>query len=174
MWLRIPFAWLVLAFLALAVAASCGGSRPGEWKFGDSLAIRSPEKATVTEVAYTGEDGKHYVLRPSQDGNRLLLVRLIVTNSRAAQVSMRVGPDSVTFLGKGLSEFASVDPLPGGRAQEVEETPSEENRYAPFIWGSFDLVQGYQVDGWMVFEVPPTETAGRLRWDTGDTVYLDL
>jgi plastocyanin len=49
-----------------------------------------------------------------------------------------------------------------------------ELRSVLFIDGSFELLRGTGIDGWLVFEAPPGTEFRDLRWRAGDTITYQL
>ena len=95
---------------------------------------------SVDEVAYSvGED--HYVLRPKNPQNRLLVAKVVVANNRSARSTMLVDERAAYFSDDKRSNFLLVDPY---EAREAVSSSSEnENRYIPFLWGNIDLKENY-------------------------------
>lgn len=129
----------------------------------------SPQADGAVTIDYTVE--KHYVVRPAQDGHSLFLAHIIVVNSRSNYESLLVRGSSVQLLGHDNLEWEAVDPY-GENRHEVEPFPQDKIKYVPFIWGGFDLPQSFQIEGWLIFEVPDGTKPRGLRWDTGDSLLL--
>lgn len=163
---------LMSLLLTLFASTSCIGSRPGDWKFGESLAIRVAQSVILDEVSYTDGDGKSYAIRP-HDGNKLHVYRLVANNTRANLLSFQINDRTVQLIGAANVQWAAVDPF-GDTREEADSTSSTLNKYAPFLWGNFELRQGYQIEGWLIFEVPNDKPPVALRWDSGDTIILGL
>jgi hypothetical protein len=166
---------LILMSLLLILFASTGciGSRPGDWKFGESLAIRVAQSVILDEVSYTDGDGKSYAIRPHDDGNKLHVYRLVANNTQANLLSFQINDRTIQLIGAGNVQWEAVDPF-GDKREEADSTSSTLNKYSPFLWGNFELRQGYQIEGWLIFELPNDNPPTALRWDTGDTIILGL
>ena len=65
-----------------------------------------------------------------------------------------------------LSTFAASKPTDPG--------DPDENLYSPFLWGEVNLDREFQVEGWMVFDVPKGLVLGSLWWDEVDSIIADF
>ena len=54
----------------------------------------------------------------------------------------------------------------------VPESHPTEDRYSPFITSEIALDQGFQITGWLAFEVPRTTKIKEMRWGAGDVIFL--
>ena len=102
--------------------------------------------------------------------------------------AVEVGPDGRAELAPGTSlsyTFSQPGNYPyvcgGGDLPEfpaeVQVTPGEEPddaavRSVQFLEGSFELLRGHGLDGYMVFEVPAGTEFRDLRWRAGDSVTI--
>ena len=143
----------------------------GASAYGASLTVVINGIEVLDEVAYSvGED--HYVLRPKNPQNRLLVAKVVVANNRSARSTMLVDERAAYFSDDKRSNFLLVDPY---EAREAVSSSSEnENRYIPFLWGNIDLKENYQVEGWMVFESPPEPELTSFYWEQSDPIRVPL
>jgi hypothetical protein len=145
--------------------------------------IRTPQKSysshgeiltvvatTVTEldrVLYS-ESGQNFVIEPLDDGNTLALVKARVLNQQSAQVSLSIdneaGRLSVTHESiKGSEEFFPLYFREYGK--DTEEKIPEDYLYSPFLWGEAQINKGFELSGWMIFEVPKGSGYLGFAWD---------
>ena len=130
---------------------------------------RAPTAGDVT-IDYQG--AAHFVVRPTEEGNSLYLARIILVNTRSQFESLRVSDVSVQLLGELNVEWPALDPFAQGR--DVETSPPDIDKYVPFVWGNFELLQDFQLEGWLLFDLPSGTEPRGMRWDTGDTILLDF
>ena len=102
--------------------------------------------------------------------------------------SIPVGPDGMADLAPGqeLSHtFGQVGDFPYHcGTQESAKWPAEvrvtadsgttevPERSVLFLEGSFELLRGHGVDGYLIFEVPEGTELRDLRWSTGDSITV--
>ena len=82
-----------------------------------------------------------------------------------------------TFDSTGTWDYTCTAPgKPGHPARIVVEDVSEHVAFTPgplyFIRGSFELLKGEGIDGWMVFEAPKGTKFKNFRWRAGDTITI--
>jgi hypothetical protein len=66
----------------------------------------------------------------------------------------------------------ALDPFAAARPAE-SYLPEEVDKYSPFLWGDVGLDRNFQVQGWMVFDVPKGLVLGTFWWDEVDLVIGD-
>lgn len=180
-WLRLALS--LSAVLALAVlAAACRGSpSKGQWFGSDSLMINLEVLQRVSEVRYS--DGvSHWVVRPKDANNELVVARLDVRNRAAAKVFMDVNPDTVLLRDGKYVDYKAVNPFE--QRTEVSASSADETKFVPFIWGPVELpqecptatgeMQACRLYGWVIFEMPKGSKFTQMQWRTGDTVFMNF
>ena len=68
--------------------------------------------------------------------------------------------------GEGNKWPAEVRVVPGGGQTDVDE------RSVQFLEGSFELLQGHGLEGYLVFEAPEGTEFRDMRWRTGDSITV--
>lgn len=176
---------LLLALAVTLVAAGCRNSpSKGQWFGSDSLLINMESLKTVPEVRYT-EGADHYVIRPTDSKNNLVVVRLDVRNRAASQVFMDISSETVIIRGDkagNYPEYKAIDPFT--QRERVDSSGPNEDAYVPFLWGPVELpqecpdasgqMQSCRLYGWVVFEVPKGTKFTQMQWRTGDTVFMNF
>ncbi|MDP3062844.1 MAG: hypothetical protein Q8O40_06505 [Chloroflexota bacterium] len=149
----------------------------------DILLINLEVLKHVLEVRYSMGD-EHFVIRPANANNDLVVAKLDVHNRVAAQVFMNVNQDALTLRNKEspYEEYKAIDPFQ--QRERVDGNNPEENEYMPFIWGPVELpqkcadandkTQACRLYGWVVFETPRDAQFNQLMWSTGDTVFVNF
>ena len=117
------------------------------------------------------------------------------TNSGETGSAIQFGPGVLPALGDDLVELApggSVShhfgqtgtfdyecgggDLPPQPAQvlveDADSVREKSEKNILFLDGPFELLKGFQIDGWMVFEVPIDTKIRDLRWRAGDSITI--
>lgn len=172
----LSFAVVLAAVLLTLAAQACRSTASAtDWFFGDSLAVRVKEIRLTDDVRYAHE-GKHYQLRPKEEGRTLAAAYLELRARESNVVYLSVNKDTVKLRDKKYLDYRSMDPFQ--ERAEVAEAGPREDTMTPFIWGDVSLprqcgtLPNCELKGWVVFEVPKDIKYYQLIWDTGDTVYL--
>ena len=166
--------------LALMLTASCIGgtsSALGRTYQGPILQLTLEEIVTVPEVVYTEEPDavgalKDYIILPSSEENELVLIRTRVGNHAATRVQLDIDAQPAE-LRMDVGRYYAVNthdvkvPADGFYANK--------NAYTPFIRGSQELEKDFELNGWIVFEVPKGAVAESLKWEAGgDIIIIDM
>ena len=166
--------------LALMLTASCIGgtsSALGRTYQGPILQLTLEEVVNVPVVVYTEEPDatgaeKDYIIQPSSEGNELVLIRARLGNHAATRVQLDIDAQPAE-LRMDVGRYYAVN------THDVK-VPADgfyagKNAYVPFIRGSQELEKGFELDGWIVFEVPIGAVAESLKWEAGgDIIIIDM
>ena len=153
---------------------------PG-WVAGKALYLAVSDVRMPQKAAYTLEEsdsfcpaigGGHFVLEAGQEDREFVAVYVSLFNSFSSTSILQVDQQAARLLDDTGNSFLPIDPCQA--ASEVPEADPEDGQYNPFLWGSIELPQGFQVSGWMLFEVPPDRNLARLRWEETDNITADL
>lgn len=164
--------WLLLILGLLLVQMGCYREVDrGVSAYGTSLTIVISGIQEVEEVAYSAGD-QHYVLKPKNPLNRFIVANVVVANNRSARTSMYVDETAAYFSDDKRNDFLLVDPYI--YRENVISASEFENRYVPFLWGNIELLENYQIEGWMVFESPPDPELTSFYWEQADPIRVAL
>ena len=173
-----PGSFLKVALLALAAfalllaAAGCGGGDSDlVCRRGRSLEICSTIPEIVEKVAYTGQDGRHRVIRPVASNRRIAVAQVTVVNRTTTVVPLLADEAAAEIGDRRSRRVEAIDPV--GAAEVVDAASTDSNVYVPFLWGKIELARDTQVSGWMVFDVPQGMTLGTLWWNEVDDILVD-
>jgi hypothetical protein len=170
-----PFIALVILLAVLGLTAACfGGSASWGRTFqGPILEVTPVESFTVPEVVYKEDDQNTYVIRPS-DGNDLLVLHARVGNHAATKAFLDIDnqPAEVTLANAGAVK--AINTAQVKQAFEGDQHPNL-NRYIPFIRGTQELERGFELNGWLVFDVPKGDQIRQFKWEAGgDVIIIDF
>ena len=161
----------MLGLLLLAGLACYRDADRGVWTFGEALLINVSNVEEVPQVAYV-EDMNHYVIQPTRPGHNLAVAKLILVNNQSSRTSLLIDETAVYVSGSGSARYVPVDPYL--QREEVAEALVEEGEFLPFLWGTVELEQDFQIEGWMIFEVPEKADLRNLFWSQADTIRVRL
>ncbi len=112
-----------------------------------------------------------HVIRPSGEENDLVVIRTRIGNHAAtrAQLDIEALPPELrmdTGRYKSVNTFATGAPTEGFHANK--------NVYIPIIRGSQAVERGFELDGWMIFDVPKGSNVESFKWEAGgDIIIID-
>ena len=156
--------------LALGVAAGCIRSPDREYGGkGEILSIGAHKPKLVDRVVYSVQ-GQSYVITPMEEGAKIAALRARAVNVTSTQVTLSVDEAAVTLNGTEGQQFSPFDPK--SRAEETTEETPEDNPYGAHVWGRFQLRKGFEVAGWLFFEVPAGTEFIDMAWDNVEFVRV--
>jgi hypothetical protein len=167
---------VIIGVLMLFVAGCGGGPKGTAWSFGQALVLRVTDLNRVAEVQFSDEEG-HYVIRPTQQDWELAALKIEVMNKESSVVFLSLNEDALYLRDKDRTEYLPIDFRE--QREEVPEALSDENKFAPFLWGEIELpnkcgkpLENCQLVGWVIFEVPKDMDPDLVLWKASDTIFL--
>lgn len=166
------FAILALLLIAIPAFAGCGGDPERLSGRGRSLEVHTTQPLIVDKLAFTDNAGQHLVIRPRASNRQLVLLNIAVINRTSLVTPLLIDTEAAQLGDRRGERIDALNPFEA--AKVVEAADPEENMYAPFLWGDVQLDRDFQVDGWMVFDVPKGLILGSLWWDEVDSIIVDF
>ena len=164
----------VVAIISLGLFAGCYRSVDrGEWSVGSHLTINVSNIEKLSEVPYT-EDGNDYVIRPRNPANLLMVAKVLIVNRKSSRISLLIDTGAAAMLNRNLVRYPAVAPFGDQRKEGGPSTTSGPDTYLPFLWGEVALGQDTELQGWMIFEIPPHFEPFQFRWDQAETLFVRL
>ena len=170
-----------LSLMALSMlSAGCGSDDP-DFAFarGRSIEIHAQrpvmlEKLSFSSTSTTGGVStlQHRVVRPKASNRELAAVLVTVVNRTSTVMPLLIDPEAARLGDRRGQRIDALDPFE--RSVLVEGADEEEDLYSPLLWGDIQLDRHFQVEGWVLFDVPKGLTLGTLWWDEVDDVLADF
>lgn len=147
------------------------------YKSGKVLWIKSEKPIYQNKVHYDGPDAVTNKLLnweiDSVDNERQIgLVKLEVINETANTITLNIDEKCAELLSSNGKTYYPSNTII--RAKEVSNIikDHEVKDFVP-LWGDITLVQGTQVVGYLIVDLPRDVTINRLRWVSSDSVTID-
>ena len=158
--------------LFLLVTISCYSAREGiAWGKGRALSINVSNMALVPEAIYT-VDQTNYVIRPKESNARLAVLKVYIRNDRSSKISMLVDENAAFITDRRSNRLGSLDPYKN--REETQKVPEDGVSYLPLLWGTTSVLKGYEIQGWMFFEVPEDFIPERFNWEQGESMWVTV
>ena len=178
--------WFLIGVTAFSIICAAvliplffsSASEPAAIAAGRVLWVRIVEDVrTAPELHFRTPDANgglaDFAVRPTVPGNNISYVRIAVINQQeSAETHMIVDEDAATLLGLDGVNYSPIDV--GSAAVETEINQRYVVEGFQHIWGSVTLPQGFQIQGYLLFETPPGAEFSQLRWRELDVVTLLL
>lgn len=167
-----PLALLLLLVSSLALA-SCGADEPEKVSSrGRSLEIHTTYPLIVEKVAFKDATGQHRVIRPKASNRQLVLLDVTLVNRTSLITPLLIDEEAAQIGDRRGERIDAIDPFDASRL--VDSADPDEDLYTPFLWGQIELDKEFQVQGWMVFDVPKGLILGSLWWEEVDAIITDF
>ena len=167
-----PLALLVLMLSALTLA-SCGPDEPEKVSArGRSLEVHTTYPLIVEKVAFRDNAGQSRVIRPRASNRQLVLLNITLVNRTSLVTPLLIDGEAAQLGDRRGERIDAIDPFEASRV--VDSADADEDLYSPFLWGPIELDRQFQVEGWMVFDVPKGLILGSLWWEEVDTIITDF
>lgn len=156
-----------------ALAVACDEQRfTNITQVGRGLTMNVRDLQRVDGIVYRDLDGEFYNVGPVQEGHYLATVLITIWNERSGLLSLNVATDSALLDGRDQMEALVVDPYE--RRVKLESEPAALSPTLPFLWGPSTLPKGFNISGWMVFEVPDEMEILELEWEQVDALRFPI
>ncbi len=167
-----PLSLLLLLMSSLALI-SCGSDEPEKVSSrGRSLEVHTTYPLIVEKVAFKDVSGQHRVIRPRASNRQLVLLDVTLVNRTSLITPLLIDEEAAQIGDRRGERIDAIDPFEASRL--TERADPEEDLYTPFLWGQIELDKEFQVQGWMVFDVPKGLILGSLWWEEVDTIITDF
>ena len=167
-----PLALLMLLVSSLALV-SCGADEPDKVSSrGRSLEVHTTYPLIVEKVAFKDVSGQHRIIRPKASNRQLVLLDVTLVNRTSLITPLLIDEEAAQIGDRRGERIDAIDPFEASRL--VDSADPDEDLYTPFLWGQIELDKEFQVQGWMVFDVPKGLILGSLWWEEVDTIITDF
>ena len=167
-----PLALLLLLASSMALI-SCGSEEPEKVSSrGRSLEVHTTYPLIVEKVAFKDVSGQHRVIRPKASNRQLVLLDITLVNRTSLITPLLIDEEAAQIGDRRGERIDAIDPFEASRL--VDSADADEDLYTPFLWGQIELDKEFQVQGWMVFDVPKGMILGSLWWEEVDAIITDF
>lgn len=167
-----PLALLLLLAASFALL-SCGSAEPEKVSArGRSLEVHTTHPLIVEKVAFTDGSGQYRVIHPKASNRQLVLLDITLINRTSLVTPLLIDEDAAQLGDRRGERINALDPFEASRVLDTADP--ETDLYTPFLWGPIDLDREFQVQGWMVFDVPKGLILGSLWWEEVDAIITDF
>ncbi len=168
----LPLCVLMLILGLSPLLAACSSEPDLVAVRGRSIEIHAERPVVLEKVSYSTRSGEHRVLRPRASNRQLAAVLVTVVNRTSTVMPLLVDPEAARLGDRRGERIHAMDPF--DRFGTVDVADVDEDKYSPLLWGDIQLDRNFQVQGWVIFDVPKGLTLGTLWWDEVDEVVADF
>ena len=163
----------LLAALFAVFAAACGDEQfTSVTLAGRGLTMNVANLQEIDGLIYQDTDQQYYSVGPAMEGHSLVAAQVTIWNNRSGRLSLFVDEEAALLGGTNREEARALNPYE--RRVPLDAPPAALSPHLPFLWGPSDLPQGFNITGWMVFELPDGVEIVRLEWEQVDTLRFPI
>jgi len=129
------------------------------------------------KINYDGPDvdtGKltNWEIDSTDKGSYLGFIKLQIINETANTITLNIDTNAAELLASNGKTYFPTNSV--SRAYEINKLDNnyKVNDFIP-LWGDITLVEGTQVIGYLLVDLPKDVTVSRLRWIASDTVTIN-
>ena len=161
---------MLLITLASMVAA-CGGEAKLVGSNGTNLQVYTTRPEIAEKITFQDAEGNHRVVRPKASNRQLAVVNITIVNRTTTVIPMLLMGEAIQIGDRRGEKINVLDPFISSKI--VDEADPEEDKYLPFMWGEQELDRGFQMSGWIAFDVPKGIRLTSLWWNEVDQMIVD-
>ena len=165
-----------IIFITLILIISTLGCEGDDSEFlikkGRTIAIGATPPIVRDRITFTDTAGKLRLVKPISADNKLVVVKLKILNDSVTHVPIYIDTEAAELGDRGGSRGWNIDPYVNSVIVATEE--SELDKYTPFLNGHIELNKGFEVQGWMIFDIPRGIKPLTIWWRESDDIVIDL
>ena len=132
----------------------------------------SLDGVTFIDFHDVGLEKDHYAIAPQVGGHVIAAVWARVLNPGSTQVALSVDGAASTLRDLNEIQYNMIDPSPGEGAVKTQEEAPDDNPYFRRLWGQYQVIAGFEIPGWLFFEVPAPLEFSALVWEDVEFVRV--
>ena len=163
--------------LFFVVTVSCGEADGGETQgsAGRTMEVHAGDPIVVDKAFFVDESGKTNVLVPSASNRQIVVVSTTIVNRTSTVIPLLIDSEAVELGDRRGKRYGAIDPYKNARVinGNLKEGPGTK-KISRLLWEITDLPRDYQVEGFLVFDVPKGLVLGTLFWDEVEYIPVDF
>ena len=171
---RTNFIVLFGAVTLAAIFYGCNSEPLDLGSSGRNLEVHASKPQVVSKAFYT-EDGVTRIITPSASNRKLAGINTRIVNRSSTIIAISVDPEAVQWGDRRGKKEDAIDHFE--RAREISgtiEAGTDAVEITPVLWGEIELARGFQVSGYLVFDVPKGLILGTIFWDEVEYIPVDF
>ena len=160
-----------IVLLPVLITSCLNDDSSSNFTKGRTIAIETFAPIVRDRISFTDTQGNIRLIKPKPN-NKLVAVKVRIINESVTYVPLFIDTEAAELGDRGGSRGWNIDPYANSVIVATEE--SELDKYTPFLNGHIELNKGYEVQGWMVFDIPRSIKPLTIWWRESDDIVIDL
>ncbi len=159
--------------IMLMITLACEDDITGSSAKGRNLEIYS-DFPLIVDQAFFEINGEKRIISPSASNREIVIVDTKITNRTTTVIPIIVDTETVMLGDRRGKKYPPVNPYEDSIIVESISTNEGIKNVSPILWDSFDLARGYEIQGFLIFDVPKGLLLGTLFWDEVEYIPVDF
>tara|TARA_B110000116_G_scaffold31979_1_gene24186 strand:+ start:2592 stop:3431 length:840 start_codon:yes stop_codon:yes gene_type:complete len=147
------------------------------YKSGKVLWLKSESPIYQNIVSYQGPEAStnnltNWQIENTDKSTYVGLIKLQIINETANTITINIDENCAEILASNGKTYSPVNTILRATPAENKSKNFEVKDFVP-LWGNITLIQGTQVSGYLITDLPKDVTIRRLRWISSDTVTIN-
>ncbi len=160
-----------IVLLPVLITSCLNDDSSSNFTKGRTIAIETFAPIVRDRISFTDTQGNIRLIKPKPN-NKLVAVKVRIINESVTYVPLFIDTEAAELGDRGGSRGWNIDPYKSSVSTSSRE--AELDKFTPLLSGHIELNKGFEVTGWMLFDLERNISPLTLWWRESDDITSDL
>ena len=160
-----------IVLLPVLITSCLNDDSSSNFTKGRTIAIETFAPIVRDRISFTDTQGNIRLIKPKPN-NKLVAVKVRIINESVTYVPLFIDTEAAELGDRGVSRGWNIDPYKSSVSTSSRE--AELDKFTPLLSGHIELNKGFEVTGWMLFDIERNISPLTLWWRESDDITSDL
>ena len=160
-----------IVLLPVLITSCLNDDSSSNFTKGRTIAIETFAPIVRDRISFTDTQGNIRLIKPKPN-NKLVAVKVRIINESVTYVPLFIDTEAAELGDRGGSRGWNIDPYKSSVSTSSRE--AELDKFTPLLSGHIELNKGFEVTGWMLFDIERNISPLTLWWRESDDIRSDL
>ena len=160
-----------MVLLPVLITSCLNDDSSSNFTKGRTIAIETFAPIVRDRISFTDTQGNIRLIKPKPN-NKLVAVKVRIINESVTYVPLFIDTEAAELGDRGGSRGWNIDPYKSSVSTSSRE--AELDKFTPLLNGHIELNKGFEVTGWMLFDLERNISPLTLWWRESDDITSDL
>ena len=160
-----------MVLLPVLITSCLNDDSSSNFTKGRTIAIETFAPIVRDRISFTDTQGNIRLIKPKPN-NKLVAVKVRIINESVTYVPLFIDTEAAELGDRGGSRGWNIDPYKSSVSTSSRE--AELDKFTPLLSGHIELNKGFEVTGWMLFDIERNISPLTLWWRESDDITSDL
>ena len=160
-----------IVLLPVLITSCLNDDSSSNFTKGRTIAIETFAPIVRDRISFTDTQGNIRLIKPKPN-NKLVAVKVRIINESVTYVPLFIDTEAAELGDRGGSWGWNIDPYKSSVSTSSRE--AELDKFTPLLSGHIELNKGFEVTGWMLFDIERNISPLTLWWRESDDITSDL